>query len=274
MGLTLTAYQSLAQETPAPSPKSVVEQKIGLVDFKVVYSRPSVKDREIFGKLVPYDTFWRTGANASTKVSISKEIKIGGKPVPAGEYALYTIPGKDSWTVILSNNDQLPGKDGYKTEDDQVRFEVAPTQLKQQVESFTIGFDRLRDDSATMFLDWDMTRIAFDIELDTKAQVLASIKEVMNSGEELNGGNYARSASAYLSYEVNLEQALVWIQKAVEMQEGAFWLINTEAQIHAKLGNKKEAIASAKKSIEVAKANDGGDFGYIKLNEELIKSLK
>lgn len=263
-----------AQSIPAPSPKSVIQQKIGLANFTVEYSRPSVKDRNIFGDLVPYDAFWRTGANQPTKVTFDEEIQINGERIPAGSYALYSIPGKQKWTVIFSNKHELPGRDGYDASNDQLRFEVTPTSLSEQVETFTIGFDHLRDDGAIMNLDWDHTRVAFSIHLDTRQHVLASIEEVMNSGEELNAGNYARAATAYLNYEVDLDKAAMWMAKANEMQPHAFWNIYTEAEILAKLGKIEQAIATAQKSIEIAKANDGGDFGYIKRNEEFIASLK
>lgn len=273
-GLFFAATQAHAQLMPAPSPKQIVEQKIGVTTFKLDYSRPSVKERVIFGDLVPYDTFWRTGANQSTKFSFNNDIQINDTKVPAGEYALYTFPGKKKWAVVLSSQLQLPGQDEYDESKEVIRFEVEPHRLNDQVESFTIGFDQLRNAKAIMFLDWDYTRVAFEITLNTKKHQLANIETLLNSGRELNARQYATIGNVWYENEIKLEKAAKMLSKAVEKRPEAFWWMNHEARIHAKIGNKEKAIELAEKSIELAKANERGDFGYIERNEELIASLK
>src|SRR5665811_295946 len=125
-------------QAPSPSPTATLKQEVGLTDIEITYSRPGVKDRTIFGELVPYDQFWRTGANATTKVSFSDDVMIGGKKLEKGTYSLFTYPGKDEWTVIFSNSMSLPGADGYDKSNDAVRIQVKPEDHPTKLETFTI----------------------------------------------------------------------------------------------------------------------------------------
>lgn len=162
--LSLAVLASAQPNKPAPSPHQTVTQVVGTTAVTVDFSRPGVKGREIFGGLVPFGTVWRTGANASTKVKLAGDAVIGGLEVPAGEYALYTIPGEQEWTIILSKDTGLWGSGGYDEANDLGRFVAAPAPLEDAVESFTIGFDTFLDYKATMFLAWDHTRVEFPIE--------------------------------------------------------------------------------------------------------------
>ena len=138
-----------AQEltTPAPSPKGTVTQVVGIMEVSIAYSRPGVKGREIFGGLLPYGELWRTGANASTTLKFSHDVTLNGMAVPAGEYALFTVPGKDAWEIIISK-DIGWGTGAYKKEDDVARFSVEPAQLSEPVERMTISVDNMTDNSA------------------------------------------------------------------------------------------------------------------------------
>jgi hypothetical protein len=149
---------------PAKSPPQTLTQVVGTTAVTVDYGRPGIKGREIYGGLVPFGKVWRTGANASTKLKLAGDAKIGGLAVPAGEYALYTIPGEAEWTVIISRQADLWGAGGYDAEQDLGRFTVVPEKLEDRVETFTIGFSHFQDYAATMYLDWDLTRVAFTIE--------------------------------------------------------------------------------------------------------------
>ena len=135
------AIQAEAQiSTPRPSPMTKVEQEFGLGKITLDYSRPSVKGRTIFGELVPYDAIWRTGANLATKITFSDDVKVEGKAVPAGTYALYSIPGKSSWTVMLYKDLRLGGNTaGYDEANELVRFTVEPQELPFSVEKPDIG---------------------------------------------------------------------------------------------------------------------------------------
>lgn len=260
-------------EAPAPSPSAELTQVIGLTKFTVNYSRPGAKDRQVFGELVPYGEVWRTGANASTKISFDSDIEVEGKPLPAGEYALYTIPGKKEWTVIFSNDTSLWGAQNLSKENDAARVTVEPVKIKPYLETFTIGFQHLRDESAILHLDWANIRVPVKITLDTVNQVQASIDKAMENPEDLEAGDYADAASFYLAHDKDLDKAEKWMKKAVSESENAFWWQHTYAKILAKQNKTEEARKMAKTSLKKAKAADG-DFGYIKRNEELLSSLE
>ncbi len=270
---TVLAFSANAQiKSPQPSPVAKVEQKVGLTDFTVEYARPGKKDRAIFGELVPFDKMWRTGANASTKVEISDNIKINGAELKAGKYALYTIPGKEEWTIIFHNNLTYWGIGDYKEDEDALRIKVKPTTTTNIVESFTIDFGSFTTTGANLLLSWDNVSVVIPIETDAKAQIEKQIKEVLVDGP--SAGSYASGARYYIENDMDNDQALVWITKAIEKRADAFWYVHDKAKLLAKMGNKKEAIAAANKSIEVAKTSKNGDYGYIERNEKLIESLK
>lgn len=152
----------LAQQ-PAKSPAAEIEQVVGNTTIEVDYARPSARGRTIYGDLVPYGEVWRAGANASTKLSFSRPVKIGGKQLAAGVYSLFAIPGKDEWTIILNKDTAAWGSYQYSEALDAVRLTAKPVKIEPYVETFTIGFDALKDDSATLQLDWANTRVAFPI---------------------------------------------------------------------------------------------------------------
>ncbi len=261
-------------KTAAPSPYSELDQVVGVTNFTVAYSRPSVKDRTIFGDLVPYGEIWRTGANAPTKIKFDSEITFGDKTVPAGEYVLFTIPGEDEWTVILSSDVEVANAAAYDESKDAARFTAKPTKLDAPVETFTIGFQDLRDDSANLNLEWADTRISVPIKLDTKSISAASIESAMSDQDSWTARDYANAAEFYANQDMDLDQAATWMEKAVAMNSDAFWWQHGYAKILAKQGKTEAAVAAANKSIESAKASQAGDSGYIQLNQDLLAKLK
>jgi hypothetical protein len=143
--VSLAAAQQAAPDLPQPSPKARIEQHVGLTDFSIDYSSPGVKGRKIWGELVAYDKPWRTGANAATKLTASRDFTFAGKPVPAGSYALYTVPGKASWQVVLNTSTDAWGNDGFDTKKDVVRVSVPiAVATKQQVSA---NIDKAVDDA-------------------------------------------------------------------------------------------------------------------------------
>lgn len=256
-------------EFPAPSPTSTLKQRVGLTDIEIVYSRPGVKGRTIFGGLVPYGEVWRTGANQSTKVTFSTPVKINGTEVPAGTYALYTIPQADEWTVIFYKNTALASTADYDPKDDVTRVKVKPAKLSQAVESFTIDMNDIRDESATLNLTWDKTRVSVRLEVELKSRLVPQIEAVMAATEGTKP--YYQAAMFYYDHGLDLEKARKWIDAAVAEREAHF-TVHLKAKILAKLGDKAGAIAAAKQSTELAiKAKDNS---YVKLNKDLISSLR
>src|SRR5947209_11787580 len=152
---TLRAAEEKKIEFPAASQHSVVKQRVGLTDVEVDYSRPNKNDREIFGGLVPYGKLWRTGANAVTKIKFSNTVTLGGKEIPAGEYALFTIPTPDEWTIIISKDAKVQSTADYKQENDVVRVRAKPESIPVTIETFTIELAEVKGASATLTFLWD-----------------------------------------------------------------------------------------------------------------------
>jgi len=255
-------------QTPQPSPFSKVEQKVGLTDVSIEYSRPGMRGREIFGNLVPFGKVWRTGANANTKITFSDDVKIAGKELKKGTYALYTIPNKDSWEILFysdSNNWGTP----EKWDDNKVALKATAEvqQMPTKMESFTILIDELKSNSAALNFIWENTIVTLPFEVPTDAKTLASIEKVMNGP---SAGDYFSAATYYHESGKDLKKALEWVNKAVEMEgDDAFWMLRQKSLIEANLGMKKEAIASAKRSL--ASAEKAGNADYVKMNKDSLK---
>lgn len=257
---------------PAPSPTATIKQRIGWTDVEIVYARPGAKGRVMLGKVEPYGKVWRTGANNATTLTFSTAVKLGGKDIPAGKYALFTIPTENDWTVIINKGAAQWGAFTYDEGADLVRFTVTPVKLTEPVETFEIGINDIRDDSATINLSWEKVRVPIKLELDLVGPIVTQIDAAMaGSGTK----PYTQAAGFYLEHNRDLKQALQWADAAIAA--GANQTnVHLKAKILAKLGEKEAAIATAKQSIELAmKSNNAGiRTEYTKLNENLIASLK
>jgi hypothetical protein len=277
---SLLLVSGLFAQTPAPkvsfpaaSPAATVKQRVGLTDIEVIYSRPSVKGREIFGKLVPFGQVWRTGANSATKISFSTDVKLNGTAIPAGHYELFTLPGRDEWTVIIHKDVSEWGAFSYDAKNDIARVTAKPVALSQPVESFTIGLDDLRDESATLNLLWDKTRVPVKIEVDLTSTLVPQIEAVMASDAAKKP--YAQAAMFYLDHGLDLKKAAAWMDAAIAAQPDAFYLVYQQARILAQSGDKAGAIAAAQKSIALAnKAGGAAQDEYRRLNEALLATLR
>lgn len=266
--LVFTGITTQAQiKTPAPSPSSKVEQMVGLTDVTVEYSRPSMRGRTIYGDLVPFNKKWRTGANANTKITFSTDVTIDGKKLKKGTYALYSVPNKDAWEIIFysdAKNWGLP----QKWDDSKVALKTTAktNPLGFNMETFTLGFGDLTDgNSAMLHIMWENTEVGIKINVPTEEIAMKSIESVL-AGPSAN--DYFGAASYYNATGKDTEQALEWINKAVAMNPDAFWMTRQKSLIQAKMGDKKGAIATAKKSMEVAEK--AGNADYVKMNKESI----
>ena len=271
-GLFAQAPATPRLEVPAPSPAATLKQRVGLTDIEIAYSRPGAKGRVMIGKIEPYGKVWRTGANNATTITFSTAVKLGGKDVPAGKYALFTIPNENEWTVIINKGAAQWGAFSYDEKADLVRFNVTPVKLSESVETFEIGINDIRDDSATINLSWEKVRVPVKLEIDLVGPMVAKIDEAMAG---TGAKPYAQAAGFYLAHDLDLTKALGWAEAAVAA--GANQTnVHLQAKILAKLGRKEEAIAAAKRSIELAlkSTNSGVRAEYTKLNENLIASLK
>jgi len=265
----LTSSINAQIETPAPSPFQKIEQKVGLTSVIVEYSRPSMKGRKIFGGIEAYGKVWRTGANENTKITFSTDFMLNGKSLQKGTYALYTIPNKTTWDVILytdTNNWGIPAKwDENKVA---AKITVTPINMPMDVETFTITFDDLTNNSAVLGILWENVYVPLKFETPTDKMVSKSIEKIM-AGPSAND-MYA-AALYYLEANKDIQIAKTWIDKAVVLtaKQPKFWYLRQQSLIHAKAGNKNTAIEAAKKSLELAK--QAGNSGYVKMNKASLK---
>lgn len=266
--LMLTVGIQAQIQTPQPSPFQKIEQKVGLTDVTLEYSRPSMKGRAIFGDLVPYDVLWRTGANANTKITFSDGVEIGGKTLLAGTYAIFTKPGAANWEVYFYNDATNWGTPEKWDEDKVVAKVTVPTYpMPMKIETLTMSFDDLKNDEVTLGLLWDKTYVGVPIKFFTDKVVSASIDRAMN-GPTAN--DYYSAAVFYLEAGKDIKQAKLWMDKSMEMnKDPKFYQLRQKALIYAKAGDKKGAIETAKKSLELAKA--AGNDDYVALNEKSLR---
>lgn len=240
-----------ALETPQPSPRAKVEQRVGVTDFAVEYSSPSVKGRTIWGELVPYDKLWRTGANAATKLTASRDFSVGGKVVPAGSYSLFTIPGKSSWTVVLNSKADLSGTNGYDEQNDVARLTVTPATLPAPRERMTFIFSDTTDAGVNLDLEWEKLRVRIPLQVDTKAFVQAGIEKAL--GEAWRP--HFLAARYLLDSDGNLDQALEYANTSISIKPG-WWNNWVKARILAKQGRTAEAVAAGEQAQQLGKGDN------------------
>jgi len=275
----LFAAEARAQEQqqriqfPDASQRSVLKQRVGLTDIEIDYARPNKNDREVFGGLVPNGKIWRTGANATTRIKFSDTVKIGDKEIAAGEYAIFTIPAANEWTVIFSKDTKAQAGD-YKQENDVARVMAKPTSLPASVESFTIGLADVKGATATLHLDWDKTRVPVQVTTDDIEQVSKQLETAASGTTPMEPRMAFQAAVFYMDNGKDMNQALKWIDQALEKNPDAYFMHMRRAQIQAKLGNKKEATASAQKTIEILKKDKEPDASAIDTAQQIIDKAK
>lgn len=261
----LLSYTSQAQlETPAPSPASTVTSKVGMTEIKIEYSRPAMKGRKIFGgDVVPFGELWRTGANSATKVTTTDSITIMGKGLAKGTYVLMTKPGKDSWEIIFNKNPAV-SVFGYKPEDDVLKVNVKTINNPLTVESFTMGVSNITNTSADIEIAWENTVVRIPFTNDVDSKVMAQIKQKLDGPSQ---NDYFAMSQYYFDSGKDTKQALDFVDKAIAKGE-RFWMLRHKSLVQAKLGDKKGAIESAKRSLALAKEAKNND--YVRMNEKSI----
>jgi hypothetical protein len=261
-----------ALEFPQNSPAETLKQRIGLTDIEVAYSRPSAKGRVMLGGNNPYGQVWRTGANSATRITFSTDVKLGGSPVAAGSYELFTIPDKDTWTIILQKPLKQWGAYTYDAKNDYLRVTATPETLAEHVETFTIEFNDIHNESATLDLIWENTRVPVSLSVDLVGMLVPKIEAAMaGTGKK----PYDQAAVFYAEHGIKLDQAAAWMDASIAEHPDAFYLMYQKARILAKMGDKEGAKAEAGKSMDLAsKAAEPEKSEYLRLNEALIASLK
>jgi len=270
---SLHAQEAKKLEFPQASPLASVKERVGVTAVSIDYSRPSVRERKIFGGLLPYGEVWRTGANAATKITFSTDVKVGGAAVPAGSYALFTIPGQAEWTVILSKvvDDQW-GAYAYNQKDDQARVKVKPVAMAEPLETMTISLQDMRAGKANLVIAWEKTKVPVEIDTELVAKIKPQIEAAMaGSGEK----PYFAAAMFYYENDLDMALAKSWIEAAAKQQPDAVWIVYRKGLILKKAGDKEGALAAATQARELASKADGElKAEYTRLSEALIASLR
>lgn len=267
--MALVAFTVQAQiQTPQPSPGAEIEQVIGLTEIEVDYSRPAMRGRTIYGDLVPYGKLWRTGANTRTKFTTSTDITVQGKDLKKGSYGILSVPNKDSWDIIFYTEADGGGAPQELDESKvALRVQAKPENTGYDMENFTIAFGDLADGSTgMMYIMWEKTRVPLKIGTPSKEMAMKSIEDVM-AGEP-TANDYFQAATFYHVAGEDMNKALDWVSKAVEMNPDAFWMSRRKSLIQADMGDKKGALESAKMSL--AMAEKAGNQDYVKMNKESI----
>lgn len=256
-------------KTPAPSPAQTVKQAFALSEITIDYSRPSVKGRTIFGDVVPFGKVWRTGANGSTKITFGEDVKVEGNDVKAGTYAIYSVPDKDMWEIMLYKDLTMGGDvSSYKKEDEVLRFKVKSSTLAANVETFTINVADITSSKANIELQWEKTRVAFSVVADIDTKIMKNIENSVIKDNK----PYFSAASYYYENDKDMKQALEWVEKAITANPKAYWVVLLKAKIQVKLKDNKGASATAAQVVTLAKEDQNDD--YVKMAEKIIAETK
>ena len=255
--------------TPQPSPLGKISQRVGLTDIDIAYSRPGVKGRTIFGELVAFGKIWRTGANSNTKITFSSDVMMDGQTLKAGSYGLYSIPNKDTWEIIFySEADKNGVPRDWNDNKIAAKTSVKVGSMPMNIETFTIAFNDVTSTSTIIGLLWEKTYVGIKIEVPTDQMVSTTIDAVMAASPK--AGDYYNAAIYYSQQDKDLKKANEWMEKAMSMiEKPGFWQLRQQSLIYAKIGETEKAIATAKKSLEGAKA--AKNEAYIKMNSESLK---
>ena len=257
-------------DMPAPSPTQTIIQDFGLGKIELTYSRPGIKGRQLFGvksELAPLGKPWRTGANAATKIHFTDGVAIGGKTLDSGSYVIYTIPNQAQWDIVLSKGNTFPGSDGFKESDDVVHFKAPVAMLKDKIETFTMQFAKVKNESCELHLMWGNTDVFIPISTDIKERIRTQLETALQGDKK----PYFQAANFYYDYDKNYAKALENVNKATAENPKAFFMFLLKAKIQKDMGDKAGAKESAMKTIELAKEAKNAD--YENYGNKLLKQL-
>ena len=269
--LFLASYFNYSQiKTPRVSPASSIEQMVGLTEIEVEYSRPSKRGRDIFGNVVPYGKIWRTGADNCTTISFSTDVVIDSQTIQSGKYSIFSIPNKESWDVILYSDTELWGVPRDWDEDKIVfksNYQINKSTNNSVKEMFTISFDNVTNNDVDMIFSWDDVSVTVNIVVPTRRIVSDNIKKVMVGSP--SPSDYYSAAVYYKQENINLDIALKWINKAIDLFENPrFYQLRQQSLIMAANKKYSNAIVVAKESLRLSIEADNKD--YVKMNKESI----
>jgi hypothetical protein len=270
--LAAMAAPALAQvpplRFPAASPKASFTQTVGLTDVTVRWARPAVNGRKVWGGLVPYGEVWRTGADENTTLAFSTPVSVGGKTLPAGTYGLHTIPGEKEWTVILSTQASAWGSYSYDAKEDAVRLAALPKEGPHE-ERLLFTLEGPTERSVVVTLAWEKLRLSFPVEVDTKAVVLASLKEQLRGLPRFGWQGWNGAAAWCVRNDTALDQAEEWVDRSIRMNRN-FTNQSTKAALLEKKGDAKGAAELREKALALANEAELNQYGYQLLGQKKV----
>lgn len=238
---------------PDKSQEAVVKQRIGYTDITIDYHSPATKGREIWGGLVPYGKVWRAGANENTIFSITHDVMIEGKVLPAGTYGLHLLPEKDQWTFIFSKNHTSWGSYFYDDKEDALRITVKTEDAPESREWMSFDFLKRARGSTSITLSWADKRAVFELSLDINTIALDKIRKQLRSDAYWEWFSWCQAAAYCAEYEINTAEALQWIDRSITMREN-FWNLDVKADLLRQSGDEKGALQAIERAIEVGTA--------------------
>jgi hypothetical protein len=256
---------------PAPSPTQTIIQDFGLGKITLTYSRPGLKGRDIFkenSELVPLDKPWRTGPNAATKIHFSDKVNIGGRDFDSGTYVIYTIPQETQWMIVLSKGTAYPGSEGFTTDDDLLRYKSPIVFHKEKLETFTMQFSDLRNESCILHFRWANSDVGLPITTNISDRIRKQIESALKGDKP----PYYQAANFYYDYDKDYAKALENIKKATDENPKAFFMFLQKARIQKAMGDTQGAKATANKTIELAK--EAGNADYVNFGNKLLQELQ
>ncbi|MCW3123935.1 MAG: hypothetical protein JWQ38_3427 [Flavipsychrobacter sp.] len=254
---------------PALSPNAKFSQDFATATIDVSYSRPSLRGRKVFGEMIPFGQAWRTGANANTRIKIGEDLEIGGQKVKAGEYTLYTVPGKTEWEVVLSTGTGPIGPEGFAKDLDVARFRIRPAVMETNLQTFTIQITDITFTTCKLELAWERTKIVIPVVSHNSDRIDENIEKTLSHPATLP---YFQAANYYFESDKKYDLASKYVNKAIEQDPKAFYMWYLKARIEKKLGHNDDAVAAAKKSMELAKGT-ANEREYQVNNQKLIDDI-
>ncbi|MFZ4263156.1 DUF2911 domain-containing protein [Sphingobacterium sp. HJSM2_6] len=267
VGVLCCTAQAQLKLPPASTTQFII-QDLGVHQVSIIYQRPSIKGRVVFGDLVPFNQIWRTGANNATNITFQSEVMIEGQKLAEGTYALFTIPNKNEWTIIFNKNAKQWGSYKYDENDDVLRIKVKPVAIKDKIETFTISFDDVKDQSTKVSLAWENTKVAFNISVDQSKEIIANIEEAMNGEKK----PYFQAAQYYFNNNLDIQKAASWIVEADKGNTQAAHIKYWKSLILKKSGDQAGAIKAAEEGIAMAKKDNNTE--YVTLNTKALQAAK
>lgn len=261
----LVSFAFSQLDLPRPSPHASVSQTIGITNSVIDYYSPGVKGRVIWGKLVPYNEIWRTGANHCTTISFDSKVNVEGKAIPAGKYSLFTIPGEQEWTVILNKDTSLSGATGYKEADDVARFTVKPQNAEFR-ERMMFAFDNVTNNSAIVSLYWEKLKVPFNLTIDTDSLVMAEANRAINWRTPYQAADYA------LQNNLDFTRVKKWLDLSLAIEHN-YWNSTLLARVQKKEGKQQEAIKTLEAALQMGKAMERIPFNIQEM-EAMLQEWK